>query len=145
MSGHGIFAGYLCASEFALAIALTVFVIFTVALILLLVFLAVSKSFREVFFREKTQNRKTQKAADKSDKTDNSEKTNKTDKIESQPEPAAPKRGKRQSAAKAKEQTPEYLAAIPTVPLGGIMDLPSSPQKSAAAQKTDKGRSGKRR
>lgn len=123
----------ICASEFALAIALTVFILLTVILSVLLIFLAASKNFRSVFFREKSRKKKS---------------TKKQPAAVSEPAPALPhggvdtipidppKAARRTSARKTAEDdgTPEFLNAIPTVPLGGFPQAAPTPRGGKARQ-----------
>lgn len=117
----------LCASEFALAIALTVFILLTVILSVLLISLAASKNFRAVFFREKSSRKK--KSAKKQSAA------------VSEPAPTIPQGGvdtipidppkaRRTPARKTAENdgTPEFLNAIPTVPLGGFPQATPAPR-----------------
>lgn len=112
----------LCANEFALAIALTVFILITVILALLLIFLAASKNFRTVFFREKPQKKKSSKKHTQN--TAVSEPMSQgVDTIPIEPV-STPK--PRKAATRRADAAPEYLNAIPTVPLGGI-PVPNQP------------------
>lgn len=118
----------LCASEFALAIALTVFILITVILTLLLIFLAASKNFRAVFFREKHQKKKSGKKQTRAPAFSEPE----TQGVDTIPLEPAPKT--RKAATKRSESAPEYLNAIPTVPLGGI-PAPTQPAQRPRASR----------
>lgn len=120
----------LCASEFALAIALTVFILITVILAVLLISLAASKNFRAVFFREKSSRKK---------------KTPKKQQAVSEPAPVIPHGGvdtipidppktRRTPTRKTAENdgTPDFLNAIPTVPLGGFPQAAPTPRGGKA-------------
>lgn len=122
----------LCASEFSLAIALTVFVIISVVLAVLLIALAASKGFRTVFFRDKPQKKKSAKKSALAP-------------AEPQPQietvPAEPTRPRRVSTRRnIEDPTPEYLNAIPTVPLGGVPIAPAptpAPARNSRRAKTE--------
>lgn len=115
----------LCASEFALAIALTVFILLTVILALLLVSLAASKNFRAVFFREKSRKKKSTKKPAVSEPTPVIPHGG-VDTIPIDP----PKAARRTSTRKtAEDDVPEFLNAIPTVPLGGFRQTPAPTRK----------------
>ena len=120
----------MCASEFALAIALTVFILLTVTLAVLLIFLAASKNFRAVFFREKSRKKKS---------------TKKQPAAVSEPTPVIPhggvdtipidppKAARRTSTRKTEESdVPEFLNAIPTVPLNGFPQAAPTPRGGKA-------------
>lgn len=120
-------ATFMCASEFALAIALTVFILLTVILAVLLISLAASKNFRAVFFREKPRKKKSAKKPA----------------TVSEPVPTIPHGGvdtvpiaqptRRAGARKtAESDVPEFLNAIPTVPLGGFQQ--SAPTRGGKAK-----------
>lgn len=117
----------LSASEFALSIALTVFIIITVILALLLIFLAASKNFRTVFFREK-QKRKSGKKKNQSAALSEPSAQD----IDTMPAEQVVK--SRKAATKRTETQPEYLSAIPTVPLGG-MPAPEQPRARSRANR----------
>ncbi|MDE6618626.1 MAG: hypothetical protein K2K13_06350 [Clostridiales bacterium] len=117
----------LCANEFALAIALTVFILLTAILTLLLTALAASKNFRAVFFREKSSRKK--KSAKKQPAAV-SEPTpvmphGGVDTIPIDPPKAARRTGTRKTA---EDDVPEFLNAIPTVPLGGFPQAAPTPR-----------------
>ena len=115
----------LCASEFALAIALTVFILLTVILTVLLISLAASKNFRTVFFREKTRKKKStkkQQAVSEPAPT----MPGGVDTIPIDPPKAARRTPSRKTADN--DGTPEFLNAIPTVPLGGFFQTAPAPR-----------------
>ncbi|MDE7165263.1 MAG: hypothetical protein K2O04_07585 [Clostridiales bacterium] len=119
----------LCANEFALAIALTVFVLITVILAVLLIFLAASKNFRTVFFREKPQKKKSSKKQTQTAALSEPSYQG----VDTVPIEPAPKTGKVASRRSIPE--PDYLNAIPTVPLGGI---PAPTAKAAQRPRTSR-------
>lgn len=118
------------ASVFSLAIALTVFVVITVILLVLLIALSASKNFRTVFFREKqkkSKKRKTDKAALSEPRE------------VSEPKATEPKSTRSSAAHRRGGAEPEYLSAIPTVPLGGIPQAQPTPtgRRSNARMRTE--------
>lgn len=121
----------LCASEFALAIALTVFVIITVILTLLLIFLAASKNFRTVFFHEKQQKKKSSRKQTQAPALSEPSEPG-VPSIDTIPIEPAPRT--RKPAARRSDAAPEYLSAIPTVPLGGI-PAPTQPSPRPRASR----------
>lgn len=123
--------GTMVASEFSLAIALTVFIIITVILAALLISLAASKNFRAVFFREKQQKKKSAKKPASSEPAQVQPQEVGT--VVEQPKP------RKAATRKSAESTPDYLDAIPTVPLGGVpIDSPTP----APAPRGNRARSG---
>lgn len=125
MTEIAVHTNILCSSEFSLAIALTVFVALTAILTVLLIFLAVSKNFRAVFFREK-QHKKS-----RAGKVRDNIGSNKAAAVDTVPVPAPKKTSARKASA---SDEPEYLSAIPTVPLGGAPV--AVPQKPKAKRST---------
>lgn len=126
MSVIGIQSNLLCASEFSLAIALTVFIIITVVLSILLIALAASKSFRTVFFHDKPQKKKSTK------KSSSAPAQSEPESVDTVPiDPPKPRR----VTTRRKEAEPEYLNAIPTVPLNGII-APPPPKPRAGRRAT---------
>lgn len=118
--------GLLCASEFALAIALTVFILLTVILAVLLICLAASKNFRTVFFREKSRKKKSTKKQQAVSEPAPTIPHGGVDTIPIDP----PKTARRTSTRKTADDdgTPEFLNAIPTVPLGGFPQATPTPR-----------------
>lgn len=138
MSKTGIQLNILCANEFSLIIALTVFVMLTVILALMLIFLAASKNFRTVFFREKPKKKKrsAKKQHSEPEPTQPQTQPQSLQAVDTIPiEDLRPKRvaTRRNSAA----ATPEYLNAIPTVPLGGAPVAPAPAKSSRRAKAAD--------
>ncbi|MDE6029034.1 MAG: hypothetical protein K2F90_01780 [Clostridiales bacterium] len=121
-------ASILCASEFALAIALTVFILLTAILLLLLVSLAASKNFRTVFFREKSRKKKSGKKPQAVSEPAPVMPHGSVDTVPIDP-PKAPRKTPTRKAAD--DGTPEFLNAIPTVPLGGFPQVAPSPRGKA--------------
>lgn len=120
--------GLLCTNEFALAIALTVFVIIAVILSALLISLAASKNFRTVFFREKSRKKKSAKKPAASEPAQ----IMPHDGVDTVPiDPPKPRKA---TARKVTDDVPEFLNAIPTVPLGGIPQSSPSPRGGKARQ-----------
>ncbi|MDE5562277.1 MAG: hypothetical protein K2J01_01870 [Clostridiales bacterium] len=123
----------LCANEFALAIALTVFILLTVILSVLLIFLAASKNFRAVFFREKSSRKK--KSAKKQPSAVSEPAPvmphGGVDTIPIDPPKAARRTGTRKTA---EDDVPEFLNAIPTVPLGGFPQAAPTPRGGKGRQ-----------
>lgn len=117
----------ICASEFALAIALTVFILLTVILSVLLIFLAASKNFRSVFFREKSRKKKSTKKQQAVSEPAPAMPHGGVDTVPIDP-PKAPRRTPTRKAAE-NDGTPEFLNAIPTVPLGGFSQSPTPTRK----------------
>lgn len=120
------------ANEFSLVIALTAFVAITIVLVILLIALGASKNFRTVFFREKkskTKKKKAEKAAAVSEPAEFSE-----------PSAVEPQKPARTASSRKRGNTdPEYLNAIPTVPLGGIPQITPTPsnRRSSARMRTE--------
>lgn len=94
------------AGEFSLTIALVVFVMLTVLLTAVLVLLCVSKNFRVFLFRENKTVRKKRK----------NKKTSKTNVADGGGSNV--KKERSDSKNTGKRAVPEYLDAVPTVPLG---------------------------
>ena len=120
----------ICASEFALAIALTVFILLTVILSVLLIFLAASKNFRSVFFREKSRKKKSAKKQQAVSEPAQAM-VGGVDTIPIDP-PKAPRRAPTRKSAE--NDVPEFLNAIPTVPLGGFPQATPTPRGGKARQ-----------
>ncbi|MDE5592531.1 MAG: hypothetical protein K2I75_01205 [Clostridiales bacterium] len=122
----------LCANEFALAIALTVFILLTVILSVLLIFLAASKNFRAVFFREKSRKKKSTKKQQSVSEPAPVMPHGGVDTIPIDPPKAARRTPTRKTAEN--DGTPEFLNAIPTVPLGGFPQAAPTPRGGKARQ-----------
>ncbi|MDE6201259.1 MAG: hypothetical protein K2M47_05225 [Clostridiales bacterium] len=126
----------LCANEFALAIALTVFVLITVIFAVLLISLAASKNFRTVFFREKSHKKKSTKKPAVSEPAPTMPEGG-VDTIPIDP----PKPRRTPTRKSATENTPDFLNAIPTVPLGGFPQGPAPTRggkaRSSSARNTE--------
>ena len=120
----------LCASEFALAIALTVFILLTVILAVLLISLAASKNFRTVFFREKAHKKKSTKKQQAVSEPAPVMPHGGVDTIPIDPPKAARRTATRKTADN--DGTPEFLNAIPTVPLGGFPQAAPTPRGGKA-------------
>ncbi|MDE7106701.1 MAG: hypothetical protein K2O39_00060 [Clostridiales bacterium] len=122
----------LCANEFALAIALTVFILLTVILSVLLISLAASKNFRAVFFHEKAHKKKSAKKQQAVSEPAPTMPQGGVDTI-----PIDPPKTRRTPTRKNADvdNTPEFLNAIPTIPLGGFPQGPT-PTRGGKARST---------
>ncbi len=122
---YNVVNGAFALSEFALGIALTVFVGATVLLVILLICLAASKSFRAVFFREHAQNGK--KSA-KTKKSKKSKDPDPLDGLEEIPIPTVqPKTAKPDAQQQSKEEL-EFLERVETIPLEAMTLPPDRPR-----------------
>ena len=123
---YNVVSGAFALSEFALGIALTVFVGATVLLVILLICLAASKSFRAVFFREHAE--KDKKAA-KPKKAKKSKEPDPLDGLEEIPVPSVqPKTAGHDAQQQSKEEL-EFLERVETIPLEA-MTLPTDQRRA---------------
>lgn len=127
MTAKSIHIRILCASEFSLAIALTVFVALTVILATLLIALGVSKNFRAVFFGETKKKKKSAKKQPTEKPSEPDAQQRQTVSTDTQDRP------RRTPARRSKASNePEYLDAIPTVPLIAVPTQQASPAQRPA-------------
>lgn len=130
---YNVVNGAFALSEFALGIALTVFVGTTVLLLILLICLAASKSFRAVFFREHAEKTaKTEKAYKPKKSKNKSKEPDPLDELEEVPVPPIPRPTVQPKTAKSdKEQAREeleFLEMVETIPLEAMTLPPDRPR-----------------